>query len=93
MTIDEFYAALAHKTRKTGTVWNEYRGLLRAGYGIGCHCPLSFVAGTTPCDVPTAESVLGLPEFVAVEIAAAADKAVGLPEIRRRLLHACGLLP
>lgn len=91
MTKDDFYAALAEQTRRTGTTWIVERGYLRAGYGLGCHCPLSFVAGTRACDVSAAQHVLGLSRAAIIRIADAADNDACFGEERRRLLHACGL--
>lgn len=97
MTADQFYAALEQKTRETGTTWTIQRSpfteeLLIRTTAIDSergHCPLSFVAGTEPCNMSDARIALGMGRDEAWPIVTAADSEHG--RMRGRLLKACGL--
>lgn len=95
MTTEEFYAALAQKTRETGTVWVRIGGFVRVDLGSAAetpHCPLSFVAGTEPGTIRASAATLGLDVCQAYEIAFAADGFEKTPPADLvDLLHACGL--
>lgn len=88
MTTEEFYSTLEKKTKRRKAKWGtDFIGMLRTA---NCHCPLSFVAGVTACDIDAAREKLGLLGKTAQTIAAAADN-YGPERHRSRLLRACGL--
>lgn len=100
VTTEEFYTALARKTKRTRTRWAIFPlGCVRAvdtDTGLGEHCPLSFVAGTRSCDIQEASKKIRLRLTTADAIANAADDVDVLPahdvtSHRSRLLKACGL--
>lgn len=97
MTTEEFYAALEQKTSESAPGWYvtaggclRYRPLGNDRL-FGIHCPLSFVAGTTPCDAIMAGQSLGISVDDACLIADVADSKESChPKMRERLLEACG---
>lgn len=96
MTREEFYKALRVKTHEASVKWSRGPGdILRARNVTTAgraHCPLSFVAGTAPCEIYDAAAALGLNLGAALYIAGAADNdPMAGEDTRRRLLAACGL--
>jgi hypothetical protein len=58
---------------------------------LGQHCPLSAVAGTSPCSIRDSRVALDIDAGLADAIASAADGDEHDPLLRDRLLKACGL--
>lgn len=91
MTLDQFYVALAKKTKRTHTQWGVTDlDEIRVSGHFADHCPLSFVANGRPCEVLISAHMLGLRQSTAEKIAWAADEAAHSRH-RSRLLEACGL--
>ena len=92
MTTQQFLERLRRKTKRNGTVWVDAEGQLRAQGVSPRHCPLSYVAGTAPCEVMSSAKKLGLTQVAANNIAEAADGyTTSNKTLRERLEQAVGL--
>lgn len=94
MTLKAFFAALERRTVDLDAVWRvNHDGEIRTDDG---HCPLSFVADTTPGVVCEARNLLRLPVEPASVVASAADYPEStdwrIRVARARLLETCRLV-
>jgi len=94
VTIKEFFAALERRTREMDTVWRVNDDVeIRTDDG---HCPLSFVADTTPGVVRPATLALHVPDRQSAVLSIAADYPESsdwrVQVLRDRLLLKCRLV-
>jgi hypothetical protein len=92
MTLDAFITRLRSTGRGKFVVRmsGHIRAIRPAFPYSSHHCPLSFIADTSPCGIIDPANVLGIDPRSANRIVNAADRH-GAPKTRKKLLKALGL--